>query len=166
MMADMRALLEFSDSFPKVERSAVRQYFVDEGIDAEIADSDILYKGGVVSPENLIIGFIVSVPLLQFLQGYFSAAGADAWTATKRAFKRARASHKGGQEVDVLDEDGKHHARYILPFDSEQRDAAIDAIADDFAALDHADERWWLGSPESRWATGLEAAKKGNPPSS
>jgi hypothetical protein len=162
-MAEMSAHLQFSETFPEADRQVIRQSFVDEGIDTENAENDLAYKGVAVSPENLVIGFFVSGALLQFLQGYFSAAGADAWAATKRAFKRVRAAHDGGQEVTIVDEAGKTHARYILPSDPSQRDIAIDAISDDFAALEHVQERWWLGPPESRWGTGLEAAEKGNP---
>jgi hypothetical protein len=159
----VKAQLTFSASFPAPDRIAVQQAFTDEGIDTEVSNHDMEYRSVAVSPENLIIGYIVSIPLLQFLQGYFSAAGADSWAATKRAFKRVRATHDGGQEVTITGDDGANHARYILPKDPPERDAAIDAIADDFAALDHVDERWWLGPPESRWGTGEERARKGNP---
>ncbi len=77
-----------------------------------------------------------------------------------------RATHGGGLEVYIDDEDGKTLARNIIPPDPPQWDAAIDAIPDDCAALEHGGderERWWLGPPESRWGTGLEAAERGDP---
>ena len=103
----MKAQLIFSASFPAPGRTAIEQAFTDEGIETEVSPNDMEYRGVAVSPENLIIGYIISVPLLQFLQGYFSAAGADAWAATKRAFKRVRATHDGGQDVTFTDEDGR-----------------------------------------------------------
>jgi hypothetical protein len=159
-MEDVKVELQFSDAFPHSDRDAIHRAFTDEGIDAKLSDRDIFYKGGSVSPENLIIGFIVTFPVLQFLQGYFSAAGADAWEATKRALKKARKAHDGGQEANIDDADGKTYANYIIPNDPSQQDAAIDAIAADFAALTEVDERWWLGPPDSRWGTGMESAQQ------
>jgi hypothetical protein len=52
------------------------------------------------------------------------------------------------------------YANYIIPNDPSQQDAAIDAIAADFAALTEVDERWWLGPPDSRWGTGMESAQQ------
>ena len=78
--------------------------------------------------------------------------------ATKRVFKQVRARHCGRQEINILADDGTLIARYILPTDPLQWDAAIDAIAADVVALQRPDERWWLHSPVSRWGTVLEAA--------
>jgi hypothetical protein len=157
-MADSRALMRFSDTFRSADRAAVVQIFIDEGIDAQAEAGDIVYRGSGVSPEHLVIKLVVGYGLLQFLQGYVSAAGADAWAATKRAFKRLRARHRGGQEINILADDGTFLARYILPDDPLQLDAAIDAIAADLVALQRPDERWWLHPPVSRWGTALEAA--------
>ena len=107
-----------------------------------------------------MIDFIVGYGVLQFLQGYVSAASADAWAATKRAFKQMRARHRGRQEINILADDGKLLARYVLPSDPSQWDAAIDAIDADLVALQRPDERWWLHSPVSRWGTVLEAANQ------
>jgi len=157
-MADSRALLRFSDTFGPADRAAVVQVFIDEGIDAQAEAGDIVYRGPGVSPEHLVIDLIVGYGLLQFLQGYVSAASADAWAATKRAFKHLCARHRGGQEINILADDGTFLARYILPSDPSQWDAAIDAIASDLLALQRPDERWWLHPPVSRWGTALEAA--------
>lgn len=88
------------------------------------------------------------------------AAGADVWEATKRALKKARKVHDGGQEANIDDADGKTYADYIIPNDPSQQDAAIDAITADFAALKEVAERWWLGPPDSRWGTGMESAQQ------
>ena len=163
-MEDVKVELQFSESFPHSDRDAVGQAFTDEGIDAKFSATDIFYKGGSVSPENLIIGITASVTLLPFLQGYFSAAGADVWEATKRALKKARKANDGGQEANIDDADGKTYANYIIPNDPSQQDTAIDAIGADFASLKEVDERWWLGPPDSRWGTGMESAQHGIQP--
>ncbi len=160
LMEDVKVGLQFSEAFPHGDRDAIQRAFANEGIDAKFSDSDIFYKGGSVSPENLIIGITATVTLLPFLQGYFSAAGADVWEATKRALKKARKAHDGGQEATIDDADGKTYANYIIPNDPSQQDAAIDAIAADFAALKEVDERWWLGPPDPRWGTGMESAQQ------
>jgi hypothetical protein len=159
-MADSKALLRFSDTFRPADRAAVMQVFIDEGIDARAEAGDIAYRGTGASPEHLVIDFIVGYGVLQFLQGYVSAASADAWAATKRAFKQMRARHRGKQEINILADDGTFLARYILPSDPSQWDAAIDAIDADLVALQRPDERWWLHSPVSRWGTVLEAANQ------
>lgn len=164
LMEDVKIELQFSQSFPHSDRDAIQQAFTDEGIEAKFSDTEIFYKGGSVSPENLIIGITAAVTLLPFLQGYFSAAGADVWETTKRALKKARKAHDGGQEANIDDADGKTYANYIIPNDPSEQDAAIDAIAADFAALKEVDERWWLGPPDSRWGTGMESAEQKNRP--
>ena len=161
-MADCRVLVRFSDSFDPADRAAVLQAFTDEGIEAQAEADDIVDRGVGVSPERLVIDFIAGYGVLQFLQGYVSAASADAWAATKRAFKRLRARHGGGDEINILSDDGTLLARYVLPSDPSQWDRAIDGIAADLAALQRADERWWLPSPASRWGTVLEAADQQN----
>lgn len=160
-MDELRARLQFSETFPKSARAEIRQQFADEGIGAEVAERDLSFKGATAAPESLVIYLTVSVPLLQFLKGYSSAAGADAWAATKRIFKRVRTDHVGGQEVHIADENGDVHARYILPSDPLQLGIAIDAISDDFSRLEKSEERWWLGPPDTRWGTGLERAERG-----
>ena len=84
-MADCRVLVRFSDSFDPADRAAVLQAFTDEGIQAQAEADDIVDRGAGVSPERLVIDFIAGYGVLQFLQGYVSAASADAWAATKRA---------------------------------------------------------------------------------
>lgn len=163
-MEGVKAELQFSESFPRSDREAIQQAFTDEGLGTEIAATDISYKSVGIAPENLVIDFLVTYTVLQFLQGFVSAAGADAWEATKRALKRVRAAHSGGQEASIVDEEKKTHANYIIPSDPSERDAAIDAIAADFAALRKIDERWWLGPPDSRWGTGMESAQQRNRP--
>jgi hypothetical protein len=101
---------------------------------------------------------------LEGLQGFAEAAVADAWGATKSALKKARAAHGGGQEASIVDEVKKTHANYIIPSGPSERDAAIDAITADFAALKKVDERWWFGPPDSRWCTGMESAQQKKPP--
>lgn len=161
-MADCRVLVRFSDSFDPADRAAVLQAFTDEEIEAQAEADDIVDRGVGVSPERLVIDFIAGYGVLQFLQGYVSAASADAWAATKRAFKRLRAKHGGGDEINMLSDDGTLLARYMLPSDPSQWDRAIDEIAADLAALQRADERWWLPPPASRWGTVLEAADEQN----
>lgn len=160
-MGEMRAKLQFSEAFPEEARTEIRKTFADEGIETEVASNDIAYKGAAVSPDNLIIDF-VSLLLLTFLNGYVSAAGADAWAATKRAFKRVPAASHGGQELHFSVDDGTTHARYILPNDPAERNTAIDTIADDFAVHEKLEERWWLGPPDSRWGSSLESAQRRN----
>jgi hypothetical protein len=158
-MADCRVLVRFSDSFDSADRGAVLQAFSDEGIEAQSEADDIVDRGASVSPERLVIDFIAGYGVLQFLQGYVSAASADAWAATKRAFRRlGGARHGGGDEINILSDDGTLLARYVLPSDPLQWDRAIDGIAADLAALQRADERWWLPPPTSRWGSVLEAA--------
>lgn len=157
-MADSKALLRFSDTFRSVDRAAIVQVFIDEGIDAQAGLDDIVHRSTGVSPEHLVVDFIAGYGVLQFLQGYVSAASADAWAATKRAFKHLRARHGGGQEINILADDGKFLARYVVPSERLQWDAAIDAIAADLVSLQRPDERWWLHPPVSRWGTVLEAA--------
>jgi hypothetical protein len=163
-MEGVKAELRYSESFSHSARETVLQTFIDEGIHTETADTDISYKSVSVAPENLIIDFIVTYAVLQFLQGFVSAAGADTWEATKRALKRVRASHNWGQEASIVDEEKKTHANYIVPSDPSESNAAIDAIAADFAALKKVDERWWLGPPDSRWGTGMESAQRKKTP--
>lgn len=151
LMEGVKAELQYSESFPRPDRETILQAFIDEGIDTETAETDISYKSVSIAPENLVIDFVVTYAVLQFLQGFVSAAGADAWAATKSALKRVRASHNGGQEASVVDEEKKTHANYIIPSDPSESNAAIDAIAADFATLKKVDERWWLGPPDSRW---------------
>lgn len=139
-MEDVNVELQFSESFPLSDRDAIQRAFTEEGINARFSDGDIIYKGGSVSPENLIIGVAATVTLLPFLQGYLSAAGVDVWEATKRALKNARKAHYGGQEANIDDADGRTYANFIIPNDPSQQDAAIDAIASDFAALNEVDE--------------------------
>jgi hypothetical protein len=159
-MADSKALLRFSDTFRPADRAAALQVFTDEGIDAQAQAGNLADRGTGVSPERLVIDFIAGYGVLQFLQGYVSAASADAWAATKRAFKHLRARHGGRQEINILAEDGALLARYVLPGDPTQWDGAIDAIDADFVALQRPDERWWLPPPVSRWGTVLEAANQ------
>jgi len=161
-MEGVKAELQFSESYPHSDREAIQQAFIDEGIGTETAGTDISYKSVSVAPENLVIEFLVTYAVLQFLLGFVSAAGADAWEATKRSLKRVRAAHSGGQEASIVDEEKKRYANYIIPSDPSERDAAIDAIAADFAALKKVDERWWLGPPDSRWGTGMESAQQRN----
>ena len=160
----VKAELQYSESFPRPDRETVLQALIDEGIHTETADTDISYKSVSVAPENLIIDFIVTYAVLQFLQGFVSAAGADTWEATKKALKRIRAAHIGGQEASIIDEDKKTHANYIIPSDPSESNAAIDAIASDFAALKKFDERCWFGPPNSRWGTGMESTRQNKPP--
>lgn len=164
LMEGVKAELQYSESFPRPDRETILQAFIDEGIHTETADTDISYKSVSVAPENLIIDFIVTYAVLQFLQGFVSAAGADTWEATKRALKRIRAGHSGGHEASIVDEDKKTHANYIIPSDPFESNVAIDAITSDFAALKKVDERWWLGPPNSRWGTGMESAWQKKPP--
>lgn len=159
-MDSVKVELKFSEAFPQSGRDAIKQAFTSEGIDARFSGIDVSYKGGTVSPENLIIGIATTVTLLPFVQGYFSGAGADAWDATKRALKKVRKAHDGGQEANIDGADGKTYVNYIIPNDPSQHDTAIDAIAADFAALKEVAERWWLGPPDSRWGTGMESAQQ------
>jgi len=159
-MEGVKAELQYSESFPRLGRETILQAFIDEGIHTETSDTDISCKSVSVAPENLIIDFVVSYAVLQFLQGFVSAAGADTWEATKRALKRIRAAHSGGQEASIVDEYKETHANYIIPSDPFEGNAAIDAIASDFAALKKVDERWWLGPPNSRRGTGMESARQ------
>jgi hypothetical protein len=161
-MADSRVLLRFTGTFAPADRVEVVQIFIDEGIDARAGADDIVHRGSGISPEHLVVDFIAGYGVLQFLQGYVSAASADSWAATKRAFKRLRAKHCGRQEINILADDGTRLARYVLPGDPLQCDAAIDAIAADLASLQRPDERWWLHPPASRWGTALEAANQRN----
>jgi hypothetical protein len=160
-MANSKASLRFSGAFSTADRVGVVQIFIDEQIDAA-EEGDIAYRGTGVSPEHLVVDFIIGYGILQFLQGYVSAASADAWGATKRAFKHLRARHRGGQEINIFADEGTFLARYLLPSDPLQWDAAIDAIAQDLVALQRPDERWWLYPPVSRWGTALEAANQQN----
>lgn len=161
MIKELRAELQFSETFPLSDRGVIQRAFDDEGVVNDIAETDIFYKS--VSPENLIIGFVITYPVLQFLQGYASAAGADAWEATKRALKNARGAHLGGQEVSISDEDAREYANYIIPSIPSESSVAVDSIASDFAKLEHPEERWWLGPPDSRWGTAMESAERNNP---
>lgn len=155
---EIQVTLHFTKSFTASNRLKIQRTFGDEGIKTSV-ESDLLYKGA--QPQNLIVDLIVAYVVLQFLQGHASAAGADAWEATKRALRTIRSSHDGGQEIFVVDETREVRARYILPGDPCQQEAAINAISEDFAASSHLEERWWLGPSESRWGTGLEAAGQG-----
>lgn len=162
-MTPIKAELNYSESFPADARAAIQQAFADEGIEAVPVENDIFYESAGTSPENVIIAIVVLQVLVPFVNGYFAAAGADAWEATKRALKKVRRAHHGGQEVTFEDENANAFANYIIPRDPTQQDAAIEAIAADFAVLDHVDERWWLGPPDSRWGTGLESAHRNEP---
>lgn len=164
LMEGVKAELQYSVSFPRPDRETILQAFLDEGIHTETTQTDISYKSVSVASENLVIDFVVTYAVLQFLQGFVSAAGADAWEATKRALKSVRAAHHGGQEASIVDMEMKTQVNYIIPNDPSESNAAIDAIAADFAALKKVDERWWLGPPDSRWGTGMESAQQKKPP--
>lgn len=163
-MEGVKAELQYSESFPRPNRETILQAFIDEGILTETAQSDILFKSVSIAPENLVIDLVVTYAVLQFLQGFVSAAGADAWEATKKALTRVRAAYSGGQEASIVGEDKKTHANYFIPRNPSESKAAIEAIAADFAALKKVDERWWLGPPDSRWGTGMESAQQKKPP--
>lgn len=158
-MGNIQVALHFTKSFAASDRLKIQQIFNDERIRTSV-ESDLFYKGA--QPQNLIVDIALANVVLRFLQGYVSTVGLDAWEATKRALRRMRSSHDGGQEIFIVDETREVRARYILPSDPSQQDAAISAISEDFAASNHLEERWWLGPPEPRWGSGLEAAQQGH----
>lgn len=163
MMAGIAVQLTFSESVDDTDRITIEQTFIDEGFDTSRAANDISYKRAGFQPENLLITLVLKEPVRGFLLGFGGAAGADAWEACKRALKRVRVAHTDiGQEAVMSDDERNVHVRYILPGNPDQTKIAVDAIKDDFASLDRSDERWWLGPPESRWGTGMEAREHGS----
>lgn len=144
------------------------QFFVDrelniEDISYSSSNNQIIYASAGLSPENIfvdLVGFIT----LAFGAGFVNKAGADAWNKLKGRLEAIRERHRGGLELEFLESEGEGLVRYVIPEDPVEAKVAIDAIESDLGSLRESDERerWWLGRPESKWATGLESIQHRN----
>ena len=123
-----------------------------------LTTDQLIYESLGIAPENIIIDCLGFVGLA-FTSGFAAKAGADAWDALKSKFKKLRRIHRGGLEIEFLEDGGSRFVRYVIPESSNDAEVALENIATDFEVLTKSDERerWWLGPPHSRWGTGLES---------
>lgn len=147
-----------SDSISEELRLHIEDELSVEGVDVLSSNDQLIYESFGTAPENIIIECLGFVGLA-FASGFAAKAGADAWDALKSRFRNIRKIHQGGLEIEFLDGGGSTLVRYVIPRSSTDAAIALEQISSDFEKLTKSDEmeRWWLGSPHSRWGTGLES---------